>query len=160
MEDGVAGVLSESVLVAHGQEKENVTIQPHPTEGHAVRATNYSNIIGLNAIPTLVVNCSVYFIWIGCDNTMQNGCNIYNIHIYLRYAHAFLIGCAKDTFPKNLKRNCKRKYPCALLAKRKKCHTTYWQAMDAACKKQLTVWYRLKRVRTQCKKSCNNCVRK
>ena len=62
MEDGVAGVLSESVLVAHGQEKENVTIQPHPTEGHAVRAINYSNIIGLNAIPTLVVNCSVYFI--------------------------------------------------------------------------------------------------
>ena len=59
MEDGVAGVLSGSVLVAHGEEKENVTIQPHPTEGQAVQETNYSNITWSNAIPTLVVNCSM-----------------------------------------------------------------------------------------------------
>ena len=62
MDDGVAGVLSESVLAAHGQEKENVTIQPHQTEGPAVRAIDYSNIIGSNAVPTLVVNYYMHFI--------------------------------------------------------------------------------------------------
>ena len=110
-----------------------------------------SVILSIITIPEISVFMIVFAIWIY---------SFYNIHIYLHYAHAFLIGCAKDTFPKNLKRNCKRKYPCALLAKRKKCHTTYWQAMNAACKRQLTVWYRAKLVRTQCKKSCNNCVRK
>ena len=70
------------------------------------------------------------------------------------------IVCVKDTYPKGLKANCKRLYSCARLQRNKMCTKKYAQAMNNACKNQLSKWLQGRPVRNFCKKSCRTCIRK
>ena len=69
------------------------------------------------------------------------------------------IVCVKDTYPKGLKSNCKKTYPCAKLARRNMCRKKYNQIMNRGCKNQISSWLQQQPVRNFCKKSCKNCVR-
>ena len=79
------------------------------------------------------------------------------LYMYVRYI--FLIGCVKDVFPKGLRRDCRKKYPCAKLARKGLCRRKYSQAMSIGCKNQITKYWQNRMVEKSCKKSCNNCKR-
>ena len=68
------------------------------------------------------------------------------------------IVCVKDTYPKGLKSNCKKTYPCAKLARRNMCRKRYNQIMSRGCKNQISSWFQKQLVRNFCKKSCKNCL--
>ena len=92
---------------------------------------------------------------------MQHNFCIIIIIFILSYILIMLIStivCVKDTYPKGLKSNCKKTYPCAKLARRNMCRKRYNQIMNLGCKNQISGWLQKQPVRNFCKKSCKNCL--
>ena len=70
----------------------------------------------------------------------------------------FKIVCAKDTYPKGLKWNCRKSYSCTSLARSNMCKKKNIQVMSRGCSNQISQWNRNQVVRIYCKKSCANCI--
>ena len=91
-----------------------------------------------------------------------------NLRLNLRYwcclnaYHKFIfkIACAKNTYPRGLKWNCKKAFSCVNLATRKSCGKRYTQAMNRGCNNQISKQLQRQFVRNFCKKACNNCIGK
>ena len=158
MATGDHGIHSVHVIqVVRSREKDYVIIHGHQMVGHnAWEVMAGCKNKQSNALPNIVVSFLMHQI----DRIVSMS---FIIMIFmLSYILIMLIStivCVKDTYPKGLKWNCKKTYPCAKLARRNMCRKKYNQIMNRGSKNQISSWLQQQPVRNFCKKSCKNCVR-
>ena len=115
--------------------------------------------------------------WLKCNRVIAHiSIAVSSYKSIVRYTYIYILGylslyaskislviklvCAKDTYPRGLKLNCKKTFSCAILGRRGFCGKRYKQAMNRGCNNQIPKWLQSQFVWKFCKKSCKRCVGK